>query len=87
MNMQVGQQVLSKPELERMVLSNLRMLPGSQHIEHVLVAERIGSRRNWAVIEIDPPLPTAADDAARNVISELRREFLMASSKGRLAEH
>ena len=78
MNMQLRQQMLSKPELERMVLSNLRMLPGSQHIEHVLVAERRGSLRNWAVIDIEPPLSTAADNAARNAISALQREFLLA---------
>ncbi len=73
----MSQQVLSKAELERVVLSNLRMLPGCQHIEHVLVVERPGPRRNWAVIEIEPPLSTAADNAARNAISALQREFLL----------
>jgi hypothetical protein len=79
MNMQMSQQVLSKAELERMVLSYLRMLPGSQHIEHVVITPRPGSCRNWAVIEIEPALSTAADNAARNALSELQREFVLAA--------
>jgi hypothetical protein len=77
MNMQLGQQTLSKSELERMVLSYLRMLPGSQHIDHVVVARRPGARRNWTVIEITPPLSAAADNAARNALFELQREFTL----------
>ncbi len=77
MNIQVPQ-LLSKAELERMCLANLRMLPGSQHIERVVVAPRPNAKRNWIVIEIDPPLPTSADDEARNAVAELQAQFRLA---------
>jgi hypothetical protein len=66
---------MSKSELERMLLAYLRMLLGSQHIECVAVAECPGSRSNWTVLEIDPPLSTGADNEARNALSQLQREF------------
>jgi hypothetical protein len=81
MNMQVRQQALSKTELERMVLSYLRMLPGSQHVARVAVAPCASPRRNWTVLEIDPPLSTAADDEARNALLELRAEFRLVPSQ------
>jgi hypothetical protein len=75
MNIQVRQQVLSKPELERMVLAYIRMLPGSQHTERVVVASRPNTARNWTVLEIEPPLSVRADNDARNAISALQDEF------------
>ncbi len=78
MNMPLGRQALSKAELERMVLSYLRMLPGSQHVARVAVAERANRARNWVVVEIDPPLSTAADDEARNALATLQDEFRLA---------
>jgi hypothetical protein len=79
MNIQVRRQALSKPELERMVLANIRMLPGSQHAQRVIVAARPHAARNWAVLEIDPPLSTQADNDARNAISALQDEFRLGS--------
>jgi hypothetical protein len=78
MNQELCQQTLSKSALERMVLSYLRMLPGSQHVERVVVTERPGSRRNWAVIAIEPSLSTAADDKARTAVSDLQWQFRLA---------
>jgi hypothetical protein len=78
MNQQLGQQALSKSELERMVLAYLRMLPGSQHIDHVAIVERACSRSNWTVLEIEPPLSTRADNEAHNALSQLQREFRLA---------
>ena len=78
MNQELRQQILSKTALERMVLSYLRMLPGSQHVESVEVVERPNSRRNWAVVAIEPTLSTAAEDKARNALSELQRQFRLA---------
>ncbi len=75
MNMRLGRQALSKAELERKVLSYLRMLPGSQHVARVMVAGRSHSARNWVVVEIDPPLSTAADDEARNALATLQASF------------
>ena len=75
MNMQMGRQALSKTNLERMVLSNLRMLPGCQHIETVEVALRPGSERNWIVVGTEPPLTTAAENEARNALVDLQRQF------------
>lgn len=78
MNMPLGQQSLSKPDLERMVLAYLRMLPGSQHVERVAVAARPQARRNWVVVEIEPPLSTQADDEARNALLSLQDQFRLA---------
>jgi hypothetical protein len=78
MNIQLGRQSLGKTELERVCLSYLRMLPRCQHIKSVMIAPRPGSQRNWVVIEIDPPLPTAADNDARNALAELQGEFRLA---------
>ena len=78
MNIQASQQSLSKTELERMVLAYIRMLPGSQHVHHVLITARPRTGRNWAVLEIEPSLPTRADNAARNAISALQAEFRLA---------
>jgi hypothetical protein len=78
MNQELRQQILSKTALERMVLSYLRMLPGSQHVERVEVVERPNSRRNWAVVVIEPTLSTAADDKARNALCELQWQFRLA---------
>lgn len=75
MNTQLHQQVLAKSDLERLVLSYLRMLPGSQHIERVQVAPTNRARRNWTVTVIEPSLSTTADNQARSAISELQREF------------
>ncbi|HUE64782.1 MAG TPA: hypothetical protein VMO78_10455 [Rhizomicrobium sp.] len=75
MNVQVSQQALSKTELERMVLAYIRMLPGSQHVHHVSIAARPRIGRNWTVLEIEPSLPTRADNAARNAIAALQVEF------------
>lgn len=75
MNMQMRREALTKPELERLCLSYLRMLPRSQHIARVVVAARSRSQRNWTVIEIDPPLPAATDNEARNALTELQGEF------------
>ena len=79
MNVQLRQQALSKPELERMVLAYVRMLPGSQHAQRVVVAARPHTARNWTVLEIDPPLSTRADNDARNAISALQDEFRLGS--------
>jgi hypothetical protein len=54
------------------------MLPRCQHIKSVMIAPRPGSQRNWVVIEIEPPLPTAADNDARNALTELQGEFRLA---------
>ncbi len=78
MNVQFRQQSLSKAELEKMCLSYLRMQSHSQHIERVVVAPRPNVKRNWIVIEIDPPLPTSADDEARNAVAELQAQFRLA---------
>ena len=78
MNIQLGRQSMAKAELERMCLSYLRMLPRCQHITSVTIAPRPSSQRNWVVIEIDPPLPTAADNDARNALTELQGEFRLA---------
>ena len=75
MNIQASEQALSKSELERMVLAYIRMLPGSQHVHHVSIAARARTGRNWTVLEIEPPLPTRADNAARNAISAMQAEF------------
>jgi hypothetical protein len=77
MNMQVGRQTLSEPELQRMVLSYLRMLPACQHIAAVEIAPRHGSQRNWILLGTEPPLSTAADNEARNALVELQREFAL----------
>jgi hypothetical protein len=79
MNIQLGRQALSKVELERVCLSYLRMLPSCQHITHVTIAPRPASQRNWVVIEIEPSLATAADNEARNALTELQSEFRLAS--------
>lgn len=78
MNIQLGRQALSKAELERVCLSYLRMLPSCQHITQVTIAPRPASQRNWVVIEIAPPLATAADNEARNALTELQGEFRLA---------
>ncbi len=78
MNMQVGQQVVSRSELERMCLAHIRMLAGSQHTQSVRILARPGSARNWVVLEIEPSLPTAADNEARNALAELQRQFRLA---------
>ena len=78
MNIQLGRQTIAKAELERVCLSYLRMLPSCQHITRVTIAPRPSSQRNWVVIEIDPPLPTAADNDARNALTELQGEFRLA---------
>jgi hypothetical protein len=78
MNIQVGRQALSKPELERVVLSYLRMLPACQHIEAVEIAHRAKSERNWALLGTRPPLSTLGDNAARNALAELQRDFRLA---------
>ena len=75
MNMQFGRQPLSATEIERMCVAYLRILPGSQHVRSVSIVARRDARRNWAVIEIDPPLSTVADSNARNALAELQREF------------
>jgi hypothetical protein len=81
MNIQASQQALSKAELERMVLANIRMLPGSQHVQRVSVAPRANAGRNWTVLEIEPPLTTRADGEIRNVISALQAEFRLAAEE------
>jgi hypothetical protein len=78
MNIEVGRQALSKPQLERMVLSYLRMLPACQHIEAVEIAHRSKSERNWALLGTQPPLSTLGDNAARNALVELQRDFRLA---------
>ena len=78
MNCPIRQQTLSKAKLERMCLSNLRMLAGSHHIERVVVVERKNAQRNWTVLEITPPLSAAADNEARNVLAELQEQFRLA---------
>lgn len=78
MNIQLGRQSMAKAELERVCLSYLRMLPRCQHITSVTIAPRPASQRNWVVIEIDPPLPTQADNDARNALTELQGEFRLA---------
>jgi hypothetical protein len=78
MNMMVGRQALSAVEIERMCVAYLRMLPASQHVRAVSIVGRQNSSRNWAVVSIDPPLSTMADNEARNVLVELQREFLLA---------
>jgi hypothetical protein len=78
MNIQLGRQAMAKAELERVCLSYLRMLPRCQHITRVTIAPRPSAQRNWVVIEIDPPLPTAADNDARNALTELQGEFRLA---------
>jgi hypothetical protein len=78
MNIQLGRQTIAKAELERVCLSYLRMLPRCQHVTRVTIAPRPGSQRNWVVIEIDPPLPTQADNDARNALTELQGEFRLA---------
>jgi hypothetical protein len=78
MNIQLGRQTIAKAELERVCLSYLRMLPRCQHVTRVTIAPRPSSQRNWVVIEIDPPLPTQADNDARNALSELQSEFRLA---------
>lgn len=75
MNMMVSRQALSAREIERMCLAHLRMLPGSQHVQRVSIVARANSQRNWAVVEIYPPLPTQADNDAHNALVELQREF------------
>jgi hypothetical protein len=79
MNIRAHQQALSKPELERMVLANIRMLPGSQHVQHVSIAARSKPGRNWAVLEIEPPLATGADNEVRTAIAALQAEFRLAA--------
>jgi hypothetical protein len=78
MNIQLGRQTIAKAELERVCLSYLRMLPRCQHVTRVTIAPRPSSQRNWVVIEIDPPLPTQADNDARNALTELQGEFRLA---------
>ncbi len=78
MNIQLGRPSMAKAELERVCLSYLRMLPRCQHITSVTIAPRPSAQRNWVVIEIDPPLPTAADNDARNALTELQSEFRLA---------
>ena len=73
-----GRQALSKTELERMVLSYLRMLPACQHIAAAEIAPRRKSERNWILVGTEPPLSTVADNEARNVLVELQREFRLA---------
>lgn len=80
MNMQVGRQALSEPELQRMVLSYLRMLPVCQHITAVEIALRRGSQRNWILVGTEPPLSTSADNEARNALVELQRDFVLVGS-------
>lgn len=75
MNMTVRDRELAKPDLERMVLSYLRMFPGTQHIERVVVAPRASTRGNWTVVEIEPALSTSADNEARNALVDLQRDF------------
>ena len=75
MNMQLRQQILSKPELERMVLSYLHMLPGCQHLFSVQIAHRPKSQRNWTLVGTEPPLSTTAENQARNAIVALQRDF------------
>jgi hypothetical protein len=79
MNIQASQQALSKAELERMVLAYIRMLPRSQHVRHVSIAARSNPGRNWAVLEIEPPLATRADNEVRNAIAALQVEFRLAA--------
>jgi hypothetical protein len=78
MNIQLGRQTIAKAELERVCLSYLRMLPRCQHVTRVTIAPRPSSQRNWVVVEIDPPLPTQADNDARNALTELQGEFRLA---------
>ena len=78
MNIQLGRQTIAKAELVRVCLSYLRMLPRCQHVTRVTIAPRPSSQRNWVVIEIDPPLPTQADNDARNALTELQGEFRLA---------
>jgi len=78
MTIQASQQALSKSELERMVLAYIRMLPGSQHVQHVSIRARAQTGRNWTVLEIEPALSTRADSEARNAISALQAEFRLA---------
>lgn len=78
MNIQLRRQTIAKAELERVCLSYLRMLPRCQHVTRVTIAPRPSSQRNWVVIEIDPPLPTQADNDARNALTELQGEFRLA---------
>jgi len=78
MGMQIGRQALSKPDLERMVLSYLRMLPACQHIEAVEITHRVRSERNWTLLGTQPPLSTLGDNAARNALAELQRDFRLA---------
>jgi len=78
MNIQLGRQTIAMAELERVCLSYLRMLPRCQHVTRVTIAPRPSSQRNWVVIEIDPPLPTQADNDARNALTELQGEFRLA---------
>jgi hypothetical protein len=75
MNMQLGRQALSKTELERLVLSWLRMLPSCQHLDSVEIALRPSSTRNWTLISTEPALSTAAENQARNSLLELQHEF------------
>ena len=74
MNIQLRQQPLSKVELERMCLSHLRMLPGSQHIERVAIIGRKGAR-NWTLLETNPSLSTTAENEARNALIDLQAQF------------
>jgi hypothetical protein len=78
MNMQARRQVLSKSELERMVLSYLRMLPACQHVQAVEIAHRPKAQRNWTLASTEPPLSTAADNEARNALVDLQQQFLLA---------
>lgn len=75
MNMLLGRQALSKPELERMVLFWLRLVPWCQHLKSVEVAHRPNSDRNWVLISTEPALSTAAENEARNALLELQRDF------------
>lgn len=75
MNMQLGRQALSKPDLERMVLFWLRLVPWCQHLKSVEIALRPNSARNWTLISTEPALSTAAENEARNALIELQRDF------------
>jgi hypothetical protein len=81
--MQVGRQALSEPELRRMVLSYLRMLPACQHIVAVELATRRGTHRNWILVGTEPPLSTVAENEARNALVELQRDFMLLDAHAR----
>jgi hypothetical protein len=71
--MTIAKREIAKAELEHICSLYLR----SKGVEKVTVARSPNPARNWFVAEIEPPLSAANDQAARDALGELQREFLL----------